>query len=38
MGEVIEKALTYGVSLQIIRFFLLIPLLALLMTILRQVV
>lgn len=38
MGEIIEKALTYGISLQIIHFFLLIPLLALLMTILRQVV
>lgn len=38
MWQVIEKLLTYGVSLQIIRFFLLIPLLALIMTILRQVV
>lgn len=38
MGKVIEKSLSNGVSLQIIRFFLLIPLLALLMTLLRQVV
>lgn len=38
LGWVVEFALSQGVSLQIVRFFLLIPLLALLMTILRQVV
>lgn len=38
LWSVIEKWLSDGVSLQIIRFFLLIPLLALVMTILRQVV
>lgn len=38
LWSVIEKGLSDGVSLQIIRFFLLIPLIALVMTILRQVV
>jgi hypothetical protein len=38
LWSVIEKWLSDGVSLQIIRFFLLIPLIALVMTILRQVV